>query len=211
MSKLKYRIFFVSAALFLVIAVTCVYKITDAHKSVGLSSPPPEDLIYPVCIDYEPYKDLNSMVQDAEMIFQGTVLKINGPVKLVEFYIGDDKTRPYYAVYTISDIQVEKVLKGQIRSGDIIQIKQHGGYLDDETWNSQDEILLTEGAKAIFFTDPYKVKEEYPPSILVFRQGIFKIENEIIQPNDLQKSLIADTNLNSILHQLSILASGGLQ
>lgn len=137
--------------------------------------------------DFKPYKDLNKMRNDAEMVFQGTVVKVNAPVKLVHYYISDNLNRPNYGTYTISDIKVEKVIKGDIKTGDIIQVKQLGGAIGEANWVSIDEPLLTEGTNAVFFTDPFKVEADYPPSILLFRQGIFEIDNGIIKPNDLQR------------------------
>jgi hypothetical protein len=197
MKKANYKIVSISLILCFVISLTFLAsKVITTTNESGQSQ---FSNTVQIAHDYEEYKDIKTMKKDAGMVFQGTVVKVNKPVKLVEFYISNDKSRPYYAAYTISDIQVEKVIKGKLNPGDIVQIKQLGGFIDDTTWNSQDEPLLTEGKQGVFFTDPYKVNEEYPPSVLMFEQGIFEINDGMVKPNKLQTNLTINAKLNESL------------
>ena len=69
--------------------------------------------------------------------------------------------------YNVSEIQVAKVLKGEVRSRDMIQVKQ---LIDIETK------ALKEGAQGIFFLEDYsKVKKGMPYSVINPNQGILKL------------------------------------
>ncbi len=188
----------------LLIVLCLSILMTGCNKPAAQSenSPSKYKTIKTVHADYEKYTDLPSMLNDAEMIFKGTVVKVNDPVKLVEFYINDDKNRPYYAPYTISEIKVEKIIKGNLKPGDMIKIKQLGGIIDHTKWVSEDDSILTENTEGVFFIDPFKIQADYPSSILLFEQGVFKIKDGVIYPNELQKDLIGTTKVDDFIKKL---------
>lgn len=155
-----------------------------------------------ISFDFEPYKDLATMKKDAGMVFLGTVTTVYPAEEQVIGYSGKEYAEPHYAPFTVSEIKVDDVIKGDINIGDSVKVRQLGGVIDGEAPYCENVTLLSEGEQGIFFTDSVIVDKNSPPSILVLDQGILKIEDGMIKVNEFQKELIESSEISELTQHL---------
>ncbi|MDO4540543.1 MAG: hypothetical protein Q4B48_05530 [Syntrophomonadaceae bacterium] len=153
-------------------------------------------------IEYEPYATIDELKADAELIFVGTVTKVTAPVDMVLFYIGDNSDTPFYYAHTVTEIEVEQVIKGDIRAGDTVSIRQPGATEVSEFFMTN-EVLLTPGARGLFFTADNSFTPNIPPATLRYEQGVFRITEDTIEPNFVQDNLMESWLLGDVLEYLS--------
>lgn len=152
-------------------------------------------------LEYEPYRSMDELKAEAEAIFVGTVEKVTAPVDMVLFYLGEDSATPFYYAHTVSAIRVEQVIKGDISVGDTVEIRQPGAKGKADFFMTND-VLLTEGARGLFFTDPERVRKGDPPTTLRFEQGVFKITDDLVTPNFVQDDLMDSWRLSDVIDYL---------
>lgn len=78
--------------------------------------------------DYPFYNDEQSLIDKADLIITGEVIKVN---KATKINIKSDRTSQgtnddEKILYTVSEIEVVDVIKGNVKAGDIIKVKQLG-------------------------------------------------------------------------------------
>lgn len=94
--------------------------------------------------DYPFYADEQSLISKADLIITGEVVKVN---KAEKIDIRLDKTdraaneKEDKVLYTVSEIKVIDVMKGDIKAGDIIKVKQLG---DKNGW-AEESLLKFDG------------------------------------------------------------------
>lgn len=182
------------AAICLVVASFLVITVLGyKHINQNISNAPQDQIQFQA--DYEVYNDLETMIKNANLVVLGEVIKVNEPKKMP--FIDIPGKGPVYGVYTVSEIQVKKVIKGNVNPGDIVQVKQLGGNLGTETWVENESQLLSTGEKGVFFLD-----ETSPASLLNPSQGFVKIVDNKIKPhknNNLIKSGLTEDAFLKIL------------
>lgn len=142
------------------------------------------------------------MKNDAGMIFLGTVTTVYPSEEQGMGFYGEDFTEPHYIPFTVSEIIVEDVIKGNINIGDSVKVRQVGGVIDGVVTYCEFVTLLSEGEKGIFFTDSMIIDKNSPPSILLLDQGIFRIEDGKIKPNEFQTELLKSYDIYDMIQQL---------
>ncbi len=105
---------------------------------------------------FENYEQADKM---ADTIVIGDVVKVNAPAELVtgeatNFITGEKE--PMSHVFTVSEIRVDKVIKGKYSPGEIIKIKQYGGAYNGNEYKIADEIYYKVGERYIFFLESYQ-------------------------------------------------------
>ena len=139
--------------------------------------------------DYPYYSNVDSIIEQSDVIVLGRVNKIHKPKK-ININIDQNKKgyiekEDDYSIYTITDIEVLEVLKGDLQIGDIIKVKQLG----DENGRSEETLkklgYFKDKEEHILFLSKYDdLLPEMPYSTLNPIQGNIKVEKEKIKKNN---------------------------
>lgn len=117
--------------------------------------------------DYPMY-DKNSIFNESDVIVIGKVEKIKGTmeylpeIQLDETLSQEEKQKILNEInrkpliFTVSTIRVDKVLKGNLQEGEVIEIKQLGGKTNGSEVISDDEDFFKEGSNKVFFLEDYR-------------------------------------------------------
>ncbi|KJS19274.1 MAG: hypothetical protein VR72_19940 [Clostridiaceae bacterium BRH_c20a] len=128
--------------------------------------------------DYEMYGDIEKLVNNSDIIITGKVKKVNSAQ---EINVSLEKDNPLYHVYTVSEIVVEKVIKGNINPGDVVKVKQLGGEVKNIKYVEQNVKYFSKNMKGMFFLKTYS--NDIPCSLLNPVQGDIEIIDEIAKPH----------------------------
>ncbi len=120
---------------------------------------------------YTNYEELDSR---ANLVLVGEVIKVNPPEEIKISSSGLTQ------VFTVSQFRVDKAIKGNIKSGDIVKVKQYGGeykgteYVEMESGSEYYQL----GERHLLFLASYEEAEwEVPCSPINPLQGSTKIIN----------------------------------
>ncbi|MCX8130630.1 MAG: hypothetical protein N3I35_11090 [Clostridia bacterium] len=126
--------------------------------------------------DYPYYPDVESIIQNSDIIILGDVVKTN---KAEKININLDKEKAKLnreqdlLTYTVSEVKVKEVIKGNIKKDDIVKVKQRG----DENGIADEEIIKNGGyfkekGEHVFFLQSYEdIIHGMPYSLLNPIQG----------------------------------------
>ncbi|TYQ18006.1 UNVERIFIED_CONTAM: hypothetical protein Cloal_0402 [Acetivibrio alkalicellulosi] len=142
-----------------------------------------------VNVDYPYYEDLDSMVAIADTIIEGKIL--SSRVEMLDLsnnmydYVNDEKLNPgstynsTKTMYTIYDVEITKIYKGDIKSKkEIVEIKQLGGETKELTVISSDKADIKKDSTYLFFLSTY---DNVPASLINPTQGYYLVkENQFI-------------------------------
>lgn len=151
--------------------------------------------------DFPYFNDTDSLVENADTIIDGKVIKEEG-VKTININLSDNTDEDLYAKYTVFQIEVLDVIKGDLKAGDIIEIKQLG----DKNGIKNEEIekagYFAKDQECVFFLVSYKnINTDMPYSTLNPSQGSVTFtdnrsqvvsENKLIKDNIDKEKVIAD-------------------
>lgn len=132
-----------------------------------------------VYVDYEIYDSIKELSEVSTIIIKGEVAKVHAPevIKLAD--LPDGKTLEY--VFTVSDVRVIETMKGDIKPGETIQVKQYGGLYKGAKYRTDAPELFAEDMQGIFFLETY---DGVPASCINPTQGFLKIvDGKIKIPN----------------------------
>lgn len=146
--------------------------------------------------DYPSYPDLESLVSSSDAIIIGKVKKVNSP-NIIDYKVVIDPSLPEetkntlknmqlpYYVYTVSDVEIEKVIKGDLKVGDNIAIKQMGGTFENKKYVTEDVRFFNNGSKRVIFLKDFRKDfgEDMPFSTLNPIQGDMEIVDGKLRPN----------------------------
>jgi len=138
----------------------------------------------PAAYDYQSYNS-DTIIVNSDWIIVGEIVKVNKPEKINMSIkaIGVNKAvDPNYILYTVSEIKVLEVIKGDLVVGDIIKIKQIG----NEKKDPYEPIIkgngyLKKGVKDILFL------QKTPDTLNVIlnpSQGVIEIKDNKTKSND---------------------------
>ena len=144
--------------------------------------------------DYPFYADEQSLFDHADLIINGVVIKVNKPEKI---NIRIDKPSQAMddgkALFTVSEIKVTDVIKGNVKAGDIIKVKQLG----DKNGRAEESEIMYDGyfekggQYILFLMDFTSMIADMPYSTLSPMQGQIPIVDgkiKIFESNPLFKS-----------------------
>lgn len=143
-----------------------------------------------IATDYPVY-DKDSILNESDIIVIGKVEKIKGTMKLFPKILLDEslsqeekeialsEVQQNPMIYTVSEIKVDKVLKGNLQEGEVIEVKQLGGKLNGREVIFEDEEIFEEGSTRVFFLKDYRdeIGEDMPFSTVNPIQGDIEIVN----------------------------------
>jgi len=134
--------------------------------------------------DFIGYSNIKDLTDSADAIVIGEVVNVNPPILITHGKFDDGS--PWEDVFTVSDVEVKKVLKGSLKPGQMIQVKQWGGEYQGTRYIVDGESeFFSKNMRGIFFIQMYK---DVPASCLNPYQGFVKIVDGKIEPfpeNDL--------------------------
>lgn len=141
--------------------------------------------------DYQYYDSFEALFESSSTVITGKVLSYQDKILNIaitedeihqlegitraekENLINDSKT-PEYFPYRIFDIEVTETYKGEHETGDIIQVKQLYGKLDNSFYDN--EFLLNTGYEYLLFLEDYP---NSPSSLLNQEQSSYFVDKNI--------------------------------
>lgn len=151
--------------------------------------------------DFPYFNDTDSLVENADTIIDGKVIKEEG-VKTININLSDNPEEDLYAKYTVFQVEVLDVIKGDIKVGDIIEIKQLGDKNGIKNEETEEAGYYAENQECVFFLVSYKnVNPDMPYSTLNPSQGSITFidnksqvvsENKLISNNINKDKIITD-------------------
>jgi hypothetical protein len=134
---------------------------------------------------FENYDQADEM---ADTIIIGDVIKVN---ELEELITGESTNTitgekvSMSHVFTVSEIKVNKAIKGNYSPGDIIQVKQYGGLYKGTKYSISGENYFKSGERHIFFLQSYK--NNSPCSPINPQQGdMLIVDGKMKKTNNIQ-------------------------
>lgn len=127
---------------------------------------------------YMRYSEVQDICQAADYIILGQVSKVYEPE--VINLITTPKGQEIGFVYTVSDVMVEQVFKGDCKPGDIVQVKRMGGHYNNKDYYDEEIEMLDKSMRGFFFLS---TDSDYPADMLSPDQGFVKIVDGKIYPD----------------------------
>ena len=114
-----------------------------------------------ISVFFENYEQANSY---CDAIVIGNIEKVHAPQELISGeatnrLTGEKETLT--DIFTVSDIQVSKVIKGNVSPGETIQVKQYGGLFNGIEHRIDGIEFFKQGERHIFFLRGFKNKSPY--------------------------------------------------
>ncbi len=101
------------------------------------------------------FSSIDEMLDKSSLVVVGTVVGVEKPQDININGAEDRDKNPIYRVYTVSNLKIDKLLKGDVAVGDIISIKQQGGETDKQIVETDGIKYLMVGDKGLFFLETY--------------------------------------------------------
>ena len=138
--------------------------------------------------------DITGLINNSKIIISGKVLSVDPSVKVpIKFDFPDSVTieerkniensEEGYYIFTVSEVEVSKVIKGDLKKGDVIKIYQLGGSSKEKTTIVEDIEYLKQGDIHILFIADWDGKYTITNSI----QGDIKLVDQKSKVNNNNK------------------------
>ncbi len=144
--------------------------------------------------DWHSFKSIEELALYSDLIVVGVVEQVKNPVKR-NMSLSENQP-PLYEIATLSDVKVTEVLKGNVKGGDIIEIKQEGGLYEGTEYVTDGVEFVKEKGEYILFLrafDKYKVNVPY--AIINPKQGLIQLNTP--QADSSPNKNAADQNKSS--------------
>ncbi|MEU4555942.1 hypothetical protein [Micromonospora violae] len=162
-----------AGALLLVAAVAACSADTDRPDAHA-----PQNVLYRA--DYPFYTSDDQLFERASLVVQGRVQPASKVVRLVQAAPqGQALPAPVEAerregmVVTVRTVTVSRVFKGDVKPGDVVQVKQLGGKLDGVTYSEEHGVPLLDNGQYTLFLETYP---DQPASLLNPVQGQYLVD-----------------------------------
>lgn len=160
------------------------------------------DNIYKIHADYIIYDTEDTLIQKADTIVSGEVLDTFS--EQYNLNISETKeTDPINVVYTIANIKISEVIKGQYQVGDIIQVKQFGGEYKGKNYVEEQTKQFEKNTKGLFFLQTYE--SGTPASLINPIQGHVKfMDNKVKlhEENKLFKNIVNVKEIKTLVKEI---------
>ena len=150
--------------------------------------------------DYPYYQTFEDMMDKADSIFEGEVL--TSAAYSIDLNAGDDFMKPLHDneqpanddfVYTVYEINVLTVYKGELDINARIKIKVLGGVVGNDVYTDLKSVRFEDGNKFMFLTVSF-TNELMPWSLINPEQGYYQIIDDLYIKNT-QNSVEIDMGL----------------
>lgn len=153
--------------------------------------------------DYAYFSNQNEIVQSSDIIIVGKVSKVNPP-ELIN--INSDQTDdPYEVVYTVSDIEVLDVIKGNVLGGSV-RLKQAGGIHAGTKYVTEGMEYVKEGSQYLFFLGTYE-NPNMPYSLVNPSQGMIELNNNVLKSDSAKFAISKGLSKNNLIEELRAISS----
>lgn len=155
--------------------------------------------------DWKTYSDIAPLEEDSDLIITGDIISNDKTEKVYYEILTDDKMlarldegqkealkvakENSFGVYRISEVKVIKVIKGNIKPGDIIKIGQLGGVDGKTEYEMKDVNYFKKGEQNVFFLQE---NDSFYMTLNPW-QGHIKIDSGKVKA-DVRNSLFNDVN-----------------
>lgn len=165
----------------MLIGILCVLGACGKNVTV----PENEKPVTIIHAEYPSYDTAQELVDEADLVFSGTVESISYEMLDVRTETGKDSMagsdQSQKIPYTIYQVEVDSVYKGSADETDI-SIKCPGGEVDDNRYVVEGALVLQEGERYLFLT---KTFETTYPSLLNVTQSVYHMnEPDVIDAED---------------------------
>lgn len=144
--------------------------------------------------DWHSFKSIEELALYSDLIVVGVVEQVKNPVKR-NMSLSENQP-PLYEIATLSDVIVTEVLKGNVKGGDLIEIKQEGGLYEGTQYVTDGVEFVKEKGEYILFLRAFdKYKANVPYAIINPKQGLIQLNAPHVD-SDSNKNA-ADQNKNS--------------
>lgn len=136
---------------------------------------------------YPTYTNVEELIGRSNLIIEGTIIDSNfETINITQNPTdpSDEKSNPGIGAheqmltpYTVYDVEVHKVYKGNVAAKDIIQVKQLGGEDANNIYVLEDSLKLKKQDKVIMFLETY---DNAPASLLNPIQALYQIQDDKI-------------------------------
>jgi hypothetical protein len=155
----------------------CASIATAAQKNIlkgtGTSTINEEGLSTAVFYDYLYYGSIKELSEASNAIIKGEIFKVYDPQVMVTAYVvNSDET--YKDVYTVSDVKVTESIKGSLKPGDIIKVRQLGGYYKGTDYKKYGPEFLSPKMTGVLFLMTF---DDGPSELINPGQGMVKLVN----------------------------------
>lgn len=144
---------------------------------------------------YQTYDNYDEADQESNLVIIGDVINVISPIELVTGLSEDPETHkmnPISHVSTVSEIKIDKVIKGNIKKGDVIKVKQLGGISKEYSYFGEEYFKI--GERRMFFLATYENSDvekhgygQVPASPINPSQGSILIkQGKTVRTNKLQ-------------------------
>lgn len=126
---------------------------------------------------YMYFKNYDQADEMADTVVIGEVIKVNEPEELITGETINTITgekEPVSHIFTVSEVKVSKVIKGNYSPDDVIKIKQYGGAYKDREYSMEGIQYYQKGERHIFFLQSY---EDSPCDTINPQQGDMLIKD----------------------------------
>jgi hypothetical protein len=170
--------------IFMVIALTIIQLTGCTSQSVSLSNENKENTKPKATqFDYKYYNDIEQIITDSNLIVTGEIIEVHQPEEINVGISLNSDDKPLILVYIVSDIKIDKVIKGKAIPGDIIKVKQYVEEYNKIKLKGTKIEYFKKQEKGLFFLANFDLTLIQPYSTLNPIQGDIKFENGIAKPN----------------------------
>lgn len=132
--------------------------------------------------DYHYYSTIESLLKESDVIIMGQTVNVNKGEKLNINM--DKKGIPDELVYTVSEIKITEVIKGDVKPEEVIKVKQRGGTYDNKVYKVDGMEYLVKGKDYILFLGSFVDIDPNEPYVLMNpNQGYLEIVDGKIKVN----------------------------
>lgn len=158
--------------------------------------------------EYPMYDDVHEMSSVADLIVVGKVISSGDVQKLNVNKSKEKASDDDYIVYTISEIEVDTVLMGDVEKGDILKVKQLGDYRMNPLSNLKkiDGYFKKDTSQLLFLREfeasPCSVVNVEQGAMLVNEDGTLYSKSEYALFKDTSKSATGFMTLEEAVHEI---------
>ena len=132
--------------------------------------------------DWHSFKSIEELALYSDLIVVGVVEQVKNPVKR-NMSLSDNQP-PLYEIATLSDVKVTEVLKGNVKAGDNIEIKQEGGLYEGTQYITDGVEFVKEKGEYILFLRTFdKYKANVPYAVINPKQGLIQLNTSEVGLN----------------------------
>lgn len=127
------------------IATSAQNKLLKGKSPINAEGLNPE-----VLYDWIYYGNVEEICNRSDAIIKGEVIKVNDPQIMITSYV-DNSDEVYKDVYTVSDVKIVESIKGSLKPGDIIKVRQMGGSYKGVNYKKYDYEFFKKNTQGVMF------------------------------------------------------------